>query len=414
MDKEELLEMVNKCKGCGLCQEICPTYKMSGNEHQLARGRNRLIKMVLEGKLNLAEEAELDQYLNECLLCGACVDQCPAGVDNPYLIRSLRKERAKLKGLPLAKRMLLKNMFTDTSKTDKTMKIIRSYQNSGMKKVFTLSKSFKNINSKLPNIPKENASSRIKRLLYRPLNPKEQVAYFLGCTVDEFFPNVAISTIKVLQENSYEILVPNIKCCGAPHWSAGNQEEYLSLARENLEALICLETESIIVDCQTCGAMLKNYQKLFKDDATYKIMADKIHDKIIDISTFLLKKGYKGDMGLITRRVSYHDPCNGVRYLKVKNAPRKILENIPGIEFVEMEEAEMCCGGAGFYSVFNSEMSKKIIDRKLKNFQKTGASIIATSCPACAIQLQSGLKLNGISAEVKHPIELLALAYDSK
>ncbi|SMB81475.1 glycolate oxidase iron-sulfur subunit [Desulfonispora thiosulfatigenes DSM 11270] len=414
MNKDELLEMVMKCNRCGFCQEVCPTYKTSGNEFQLARGRNKLIRMTLEGVLNLKEEPELEKYINECLLCGACVEKCPAGVNTTELIAQMRNETTKIKGLSLAKRVLLKNVFSDNKKTDRVIKLMRFYQTSGTQSVLTLSDRFKNLDSKLPDIPKENVRSRLKKLLYRSLDPKEKVGYFLGCSVNNFFPNVAISTIKVLQENGYEVLVPETKCCGAPHFSAGNQDEYIKLAQENVEILSCLDTEVIIIDCQTCGSMLRDYKELFKDDETYKIMANKIYDKIIDISTFLLKYGYKKEMGKVTRRVTYHDPCHGVRYLKVKNAPRKILENIPGIEFVEMDEADTCCGGAGSYGIFNPVISKNIINRKIDNFQKTGASIIATSCPACTMQLQSGLKLNEIPGEVKHPIELLALAYDNR
>ena len=119
-------------------------------------------------------------------------------------------------------------------------------------------------------------------------------------------------------------------------------------------------------------------------------------------------------MGTVSARVTYHDPCHGVRFLKVKEEPREILRSIPGVELVEMKEADMCCGGAGSYGIFNPKLSREVLARKMNNYHNTKAEILATSCPACTMQLAFGLKLHDLKGVVKHPVELLAQAYEAK
>lgn len=412
MNKDELLEIIMKCNRCGACQEVCPTYKTSHEEFQLARGRNRLIRMVLEGKLCLDEEPELFKFLDECLLCGACEANCPAGVPTPQIILAMRKEYTKSKGLPLPKKVLCRNVFSDNKKINNVRKMLRIYQKSGTSQVVKAAGAFKSLDSRLPDMPRENIRKSLPKILSKPLRPKKTVAYFLGCSVNNFFPHVAESTIKVLQENNYEVIVPETNCCGAPHNSSGDHEEYMRIAKENIEILSSISVEEIIVDCATCGSMLKEYTEAFKDDPVYSKIAQEVSEKVIDISTFLLKNGYKSPKGEVRKKVTYHDPCHAVRGLKVKKAPRLILQSIPGIEFVEMKDADTCCGGAGSYGVFHPKQSKRILDNKINNFKDTGASILATSCPSCTMQITSGLRLKKVLGEVKHPIELLALAYE--
>jgi len=119
-------------------------------------------------------------------------------------------------------------------------------------------------------------------------------------------------------------------------------------------------------------------------------------------------------MGTISKKVTYHDPCHGIRFLKVKDAPREILKSIPGLELIEMQEADMCCGGAGSYGIFNPKLSRDILARKMENFKNTQADILATSCPACTMQLSFGMKIHNLNCSVKHPVELLVQAYEIK
>lgn len=411
MNKDGLLEVIMKCNRCGVCQEVCPTYKVSGNETKVARGRNRLIRLALEEQLDLDNEPEIEEFINECLLCKSCEVNCPSSVPTPQIITDIRRYYTGTKGLPLMKKIMYRGIFSHNQRISLVRRFTRVYQKSGIKWLVKQSGIFKGTDELVPEMPRKSVREQLKTILKSVKKPTGKVAYFLGCSINNFFSNIGISTIKVLQENNIELIVPEVNCCGAPHKSAGDEEEFIRLAKNNLAKLSNLNVEKIIVDCATCGSILKEYTDVFKNDDKYKMLAAEIAGKIQDVSSFLIETGYKKPKGQIAAKVTYHDPCHAIRYLKIQDAPRKILEDIPGVELAEMKEADMCCGGAGSYGIFFPKTSRNILARKIKNFQETKATILATSCPACTMQLSFGMKLYDIQGKVKHPVELLWEAY---
>ncbi|NLW25321.1 MAG: (Fe-S)-binding protein [Clostridia bacterium] len=412
MQKEALLEIIMKCNRCGVCQEVCPTYKISGSEFQVARGRNRLIRLALEGQLDLNEEPEIEKFINQCLLCKACEVSCPAGVPTTELISEVRKYYTGTKGLPLLKKIMYRGVFSHNKRISLVRKLGRIYQKTGVNRLVKFTGILNHTDEMLPDLPPRNVREQIPYILKSLSNPAHKVAYFLGCSVNNFFSSIGVATLKVLQKNNCQVVVPEVNCCGAPHQSAGDIEEFKRLAQKNLDVFKDLDVEAIIVDCATCGSVLKDYVHFFQEDPYYHEIALKVAAKIKDISSFLLEIDYQKDLGEIRAKVTYHDPCHAIRYLKVTEAPRKLLKNIPGLELVEMKEADMCCGGAGSYGVFNPGISRKILAHKMKNYRETEAQILATSCPACTMQLAFGIKLFKLSGSVKHPVELLAEAYE--
>ncbi|MGI6225937.1 MAG: (Fe-S)-binding protein [Peptococcales bacterium] len=414
MKKEELLEILLNCNRCGTCQETCPTYKVSHLESNVARGRNRLIRLALENQLNLDMEPEVEKFINECLLCKACEVNCPSGVPTPEIITSIRNYYTKTKGLPLTKKILYRGVFSKNQNISIVRNLVWLYQKTGINKLVKFTGLMNKTDEMLPDLPAKNVRAQLPQLLRKIANPEHKVAYFLGCSVNNFFSSIGIASIKVLQENNCQVLVPDVNCCGAPHHSAGDLEEFKRLAKINLEKLDALDVETILFDCSTCASIIKEYQQLFKDDAKYSQIAVQIANKVEDISSFLVRTGFKKPQKTISAKVTYHDPCHGIRYLKVKDAPREILKSIPGIKLTEMQEADMCCGGAGSYGIFNPKLSRDILMRKMDNYQKTQATILATSCPACTMQLAFGMKIHNVNGSVKHPMELLAQAYELK
>lgn len=414
MKKEELLEVLMNCNRCGSCQEVCPTYQVSNDETNVARSRNRLIRLALEKKLDLDSEPEIEKIINQCLLCKACEVHCPSSVPTPEIITAIRTHYTKTKGLPLAKKIMYRGVFSKTKNVDLIRFLGRIYQKTGLKKLVKITGIMNGTDEMLPELPKKNVRNQLKYILKKLPNPRHKVAYFLGCSVNNFFSSIGVASIKVLQENNVQVIVPEVNCCGAPHHSAGDEEEYLRLAKLNLTELGSLDVEAIVFDCSTCASIIKDYLKLFKDNDEYKMTAEAVADKVQDINSYLVNIGINKDMGTISARVTYHDPCHGVRFLRVKDAPRKILESIPGLELVEMKEADMCCGGAGSYGIFNPKFSKAILARKMNNYKDTKAEILVTSCPVCTMQLAFGLKIHKLKGEVKHPVELLAQAYEAK
>ncbi|NMA01095.1 MAG: (Fe-S)-binding protein [Clostridia bacterium] len=416
MNKEEVLKKILNCNKCGLCQEVCPTYKISGHEFAVARGRLRLIRMALEGELDLNGEPELEEFVNECLLCKACEVNCPSFVPVSQIISEIRENYTQVKGLPLTKRLMYWGVFSKNKNLNLIRKMALIYQGTGanriVKGVKFLKKSPLNL---LPKLTKKSVREQLPEILKEIANPKHRVAYFLGCSVNNFFSEIGVASIKVLQENNCQVVIPEVSCCGAPHKSAGDREETIRLAKINLRAFKDLDVEAIVVDCSTCGSVLMEYAEILKDDQEYGELAQNIANLITDISAYLVKIDFRkpeGQLPLV--RVTYHDPCHGIRSLKVQKEPRKILEAIPGVKLVEMRDAASCCGGAGSYSIFQAKTSKKVLKEKMANYQETEADILATSCPACTMQLGYGIELANLSGVVKHPVELLAQAYEKE
>lgn len=414
VNKDELLEVLLNCNRCGSCQEVCPTYQVTKQEENVARGRNRLMRLALEHELDLAHEPDMEKLINECLLCKACEMSCPSSVPTADIIAAIRTHYTKMKGLPLAKKVMYRGVFSKNKNINLVRSLGRIFQKSGIGKLVKLTGLLNRTDEMLPPLPSKNVRSQLPSLLKSLPSPEHRVGYFLGCSVNNFFSSVGIASIKVLQENNVQVVVPEVNCCGAPHHSAGDEEEFIRLAKLNLQALGTLDVEAIVFDCSTCASIITEYRRLFENDPEYGKIADQVAAKVQDISSYLVQIGFKKDMGSVFARVTYHDPCHGVRYLKVKEAPREILNSIPGVELVEMKEADMCCGGAGSYGVFHPRLSRDILARKMSNFKDTKAEILATSCPACIMQLGFGLKLQGLSGVVKHPVELLARAYETK
>jgi glycolate oxidase iron-sulfur subunit len=155
--------------------------------------------------------------------------------------------------------------------------------------------------------------------------------------------------------------------------------------------------------------MLKDYQKLFDKNDLYYEKANKISEKIVDYAQLLLKCKQE-DLSIKEKHiVTYHVPCHLARGLKAGQEPREILKNIKGIEYIEMPEADTCCGAAGSYMVTHPDMSERVLKRKMENIRSTRADIVVTSCPMCMMQLEHGARLFKVPVKVMHMSEIVNL-----
>ncbi|GAW93787.1 (Fe-S)-binding protein [Calderihabitans maritimus] len=417
--RSELQQKILRCNRCGFCQDVCPTYKVTGDEFNVARGRIRLTRLVVEGKYHWGEEAEITQHIESCLLCKACVATCPSRVATDEIVAQARAEITAAKGLTPFKRLVYRGVFSHNRRLVRVGRLLRYYQKSGIRWVVKKSgalKLMRNLGKAediIPQVPAANLREQLPQILKPVANPAHKVAYYPGCAINVFYSDIGKATIQVLQKNLCQVVVPHTVCCGGPHHSAGDHEEVKRLARENIDFLGRYEVEAIITDCATCGSILKEYGRLLQDDPGYREKALEFSAKVKDINEYLVEIGYSRELGPLPVVVSYHDPCHLGRGQKIIGPPREILKSIPQLELREMQEADWCCGGAGSYGITHPEISRKILDRKMKNFQATGASVLATSCPACTMQLQYGIKRYGLQAQVVHPVQLLARAYQA-
>jgi len=223
------------------------------------------------------------------------------------------------------------------------------------------------------------------------------------------YPQVIIAAINILEKLGYEVVIPTkVVCCGAAHDNYGDLENARKLAWQNIEAFSDTGVDVILTDCASCGSTMQSYGELFRGKSE-EAKAFSFVSKVMDINQFLSDK-LPSVSEMTQTTVTYHDPCHLVRYQNVRTAPRRVLASA-GVIFKEMAEADRCCGGGGTFNIFHYDISMQILDRKIENVKQTGASILATSCPACRIQLEHGIKRHGLTIEVLHPIELLEKSF---
>jgi len=231
--------------------------------------------------------------------------------------------------------------------------------------------------------------------------------YFIGCGYNFALPDAGEASFRVLQERGHRIRVLDNVCCGLPAYTHGDPEAARSLARRNVSLLEDPRVEALVTDCGSCYSFLRSYPELLEGDSDLRERAERVVRKIREFSAFVLASDGP-PLRPLSGRVTYHDPCHLSRYERVTEEPRALLRRIPGVEFVELPEADWCCGGAGSYGVEHPEMSKRVLDRKMDALQQTGADTLATSCPACLIQLGYGVRRRGLPVEVVHVSQVVA------
>lgn len=414
-------EKILKCNKCGFCQEVCPTYIITKNEANVARGRVRLARLVCEGSYKWGSEPEIEQHIKSCLLCKACVTNCPSSVATDKIIMEAREKINAAKGFSFFHKAAYRGVFSNQKRFKAVSGLARFYQYSGARwlvrnsGILGMVKKVKRMEDLLPPLPKKSFFQQAPELIKTMANPRFKVGYYVGCATNAFFSQVAAAAVRVLQYHNCQVYAPEVECCGGPHQSAGDFEEGRRLAKENISRFADKDLDYIVIDCATCGSTLKEYAELLKNDQEYSKKAEEVSNKIIDINKFVLEYLQVDSKNLknLSCKVSYHDPCHGIRGIKVDQEPRNLLKLIPGLEFIEMKQANWCCGGAGSYCFLQDENSEAILQMKLNNFQETGANILATSCPACMMQLGHGLRSRKINANTLHPMELLDKAINT-
>ncbi len=417
---DEWREETLKCIRCGFCRSVCPVFDVIGTEASVSRGKVQLIRALQEGILEPTKT--LKDIVSLCLTCGACTPNCPSGVRVHELILAARADLLAEVGRPLMERLLLRDVAAHSGRMALGAKAAALYQKTGLRwlaqKTRLLSLLPGDLNIKddlLPELSLRTARSKISEVM-GPKDAKMRVGYFLGCTSNLIEPKVAVAVTEVLVESGCQVVTPSrLECCGTPHLSYGDVETAGKLERTNVDILNRLDIDAIVVDCATCGSRLKEYAGL--------------KAPVYDISEFLADVvGLGAAMGNGTvEKVTYHDPCHLVREQAVRLQPRRLLQSIPGVELVEMAEADRCCGGGGSFSLTHYDLSMAILERKVNNILNTEATIVASGCPSCRMQLSYGIRreakksnANGkagavkLPREVVHPVELLARAIREK
>jgi glycolate oxidase iron-sulfur subunit len=237
---------------------------------------------------------------------------------------------------------------------------------------------------------------------------RARVAFFAGCVANVAFAALNKATIRVLTANGCEVAVPDGQfCCGALPAHAGVRDVARDMARRNIAAFAAANFDSLVTNAAGCGSTLKEYDHLFTADEPEFAAAAALAKKTRDVTEFLLALGLSAPPKSVPARVTYQDSCHLLHGQKIREAPRQLLRAIPGVEFVELPFADICCGSAGVYNVTETKASLDLLTEKMACAKTTNAQIIATANPGCLLQLRAGVKIHRTGQEVLHVIELL-------
>ncbi len=368
--------------------------------------------MVAEGRISfspaVAEEMDL------CLGCRACETACPSGVNFGSLLEKTRDEARRV-GLPagIAKRteaMVLNHLIPYPRRLRFFVNLLRVMQVLRIDRIVRalLPHGLRRMLEFLPTIASSSERASLPRLIPAKGERRGRVAFFVGCIAPEFFSATQRATVEVLAQNGFEVMVPQGQgCCGALHAHSGELDHARELIRKNQDVFKVANVEAVIVDSAGCGAGIRDCENWIGEEGRWLAMATR------DIFEFLHEKGVRPPERRVEVRVSYDDPCHLAHGQRVVDAPREVLKMIPGLELVEIEDAQSCCGAAGIYNLTHEAMSEAVLERKLENIQKAGAEFVASGNPGCLLQLNYGFRTRGMHARALHPIEILAAAYDA-
>jgi|SRR5579883_441152 len=410
----------NKCVRCGLCLPACPTYLETMTETSGPRGRISLIKAVDEGREDALAPGFVHQ-MYECLDCRACAAACPSGVEYGRLVEGAR-ERIESQRAPhrsaahrFARWLGLRVVFGNMAVLRLLAILLRFYQRSGLQRAVRRSGLLRRFGLEQAEAlaPAMNAtffSARGQR--FEAQERIGTVVLHAGCVMQVAFAGVNRASVRVMQRNGYEVCVASGQgCCGAIAVHAGDAEFGRTLAKRNIAAFERSGAAYYVVNAAGCGSALKEYGHWLAGDSQWRERAERFSARVRDIFELLDERGLRPGLGELNAVVSYQDACHLAHAQRITGAPRRLLSQIPGLRLREMHESAVCCGSAGIYNLTQPEMSARLRKRKVAHAMETGAAIVATSNPGCAMQIEAGLRAAGSEMRVKHAIELLDESY---
>ncbi|MGH2559573.1 MAG: (Fe-S)-binding protein [Thermomicrobiales bacterium] len=412
------LELLRACVHCGMCLSSCPTYRITGQEMSSPRGRLWMMNAVAEDRLDLLDAA-FDEQMYQCLNCRACEAVCPSGVHYGPLVEASRAQLEQHRPRPLWQRVVrtvaLGWLFGDVRRMRALVGSLKLYQRTGLAGIVRRSGAVKlmamaDLESMMPSVSKKFLVPGTER--WRPNVPSDSVQLFNGCMMGTVFADTNRAAGRVLAHNGAVVDVPHgQQCCGALHVHSGMFEGARILARQNIDAFERSGDDAVIVTAAGCGAALKEYGYLLKDDAEYAERATRFSERVQDVTEYLGAASLTPPGRAVARTVTYQEPCHLAHAQRITVQPRKLLNAIPGLKLIEMSESSLCCGSAGIYNLIRREMANELGDRKAQHAMTTGAVEVVTANPGCAMQLRTSLLRNGSSMRVRHVVELLDEAY---
>jgi glycolate oxidase iron-sulfur subunit len=390
----------------------CPIFRSTGHESGVARGRLALLRAIIENRLDWSKDIE--EPLFDCLLCGACTANCFPAIPTSELVIKARSEYLEKVGRKSIHRLLFDHLLPYPRRLHMAARAAALGKNTGVSNLARalgllriFGRDFPNAEEIIERLPPTSFRDKNKPGTYTGIGENLQIGYFVGCGVDIISQDAGTATLKLLKKLVKTVHVLDNCCCGLPAWSYGDIEATQKLAEKNLGILSSQEFDMIVTDCSSCASFLKKYPIIFPENDKRHAQAKQVSEKTLDMVQWLFSSNLPAPSSDKTITVTYHDPCHASRGQGLANEPRDILKKLPGVDYIELPEADWCCGGAGSYALSHYDLSRKVLDRKMNNVKQTGADLLVTSCPACMIQLSYGVRKHGLQTKVCHISEVL-------
>lgn len=401
-----------QCGKCGLCLTSCPVYRVTREETTAPRAKVHLIRSYAESRL--PDSDRMQDKLQCCLMCGTCTAMCPGGVSHDALFMRMRAEMAGKRGRSVESRAL-GAILPREGRLRMATKAARIGTSSLAQRILG--------RMRIGNIPVENfpVPNRIpfRDQVPETLEPEGQaagtVAYFTGCATNYIFEKTGHAVTTVLRRMGYRVRLPGgQRCCGLPLFFHGNVDGARENALNNIAALKDAAIDAVIVDCATCGSALGHiYPQLMREMDLPAADAESIAARVWDAGEFIAAHADRLEPHLNPaakmQPATYHLPCHLKNHGKGKNAVADLLQRLPGVDFRQTPDWDVCCGGGGLFFNEFPEISAEMVEKKIANALASGAAFWATGCPGCRVQLSGNLpKTRAI--ELCHPVEIVANA----
>ncbi len=386
--------ILRKCVHCGFCTATCPTYQLLGDELDGPRGRIYLIKQVLEGEV---PTRKTQLHLDRCLTCRNCETTCPSGVQYGHLVdigRKLVDERVPRPAGEKAVRWALKEglpspLFAPAMKLGQALRGV------------------------LPAALKNKVPPRQAAGVWPQREHARKMLMLAGCVQPAMMPNINAATARVLDAAGIQlVLAAKAGCCGAVKFHLNDQDGGKAEMRRNIDAWwphVEAGVEAIVMNASGCGVTVKEYGYILKDDATYAVKAARISELTRDLSELLpeLAVQLRGKISAKTSQIAFHPPCTLQHGQQLRGGVEKYLGEL-GFDIRTVgNDAHLCCGSAGTYSVLQPEIAYQLRDRKLGHLNAMQPEVIVSANIGCITHLQSGT-----ATPVRHWVEVLDEALD--
>jgi glycolate oxidase iron-sulfur subunit len=400
---------IDTCVHCGFCLQACPTYINLEDENDSPRGRILLMRSVYEGSLGVRDES-VRTHIDRCLGCRACEPVCPSGVPYGHLLEATRATLLAERPLAPVARLILW-LFARPRLLALAMAASRAFRATGLPALGA-----RLVGGRLGFALGMLASTHptIERRKYAAKGTGERgtVAVLSGCVMEGLFGPTNRATERTLRVNDYRMVdAPGQRCCGALHAHSGDLETARRLARANVAAFERSNADFIVTNAAGCGAMMKEYGYLLRDDPMWAERAARVSAKARDVSELLVAAGPKPPRAAVPATVTYDAPCHLLHAQRISAQPLHVLRAIPGLELVPLTDADQCCGAAGIYNLIEPETSDAVLSPKIRNIAATRATFVATGNPGCLMQIGAGLRAARAEAHAVHPVDLLDEAY---